>query len=226
MEFRYLAIEGPPGAGKTSLGVRLAEELDGSALLEEKNNPFLHDFRTSRAGAAFQAQIFFLLQRYRALTNLSQRELFASLQISDFILARDKIYAYLHLDDTELMLYEKIYGPLVAEVPSPELVIYLQAPAEVLAKRLRRRGEPYAPPEDDLREIVRAYDYFFFHYTQTPLLVVNCAAVDFADEGSGLADLIQEIQLMPGGHSLFRPDGRIGRLGRSCPKVHGRVNLI
>ena len=129
MTFRYIAVEGPPGAGKSELSQRLAAQLDGAALQEEKNNPFLRDCLAGKSGAAFQAQIFFLLSRYRQLSELAQRELFSQTRVSDFVLARDKIYAYLNLDDTELMLYEKIYGPLAVEVPSPELVIYLQVPA-------------------------------------------------------------------------------------------------
>lgn len=205
MTYRYIAVEGPPGGGKTELAQRLAEKLDGAVLREEKNNPFLAEFLKGKAGAAFQAQIFFLLNRYRQLVGLAQRELFSQTQVSDFILAKDKIYAYLHLDDTELMLYEKIYGPLTAEVPSPELVVYLQVPADVLAKRLRQRSGIDGLEEDDLVEIVRAYDYFFFHYTQTPLLVVSAAEVDFSDPEADVSDLLQEIHLMPGGTRFYVP---------------------
>jgi deoxyguanosine kinase len=205
MTFRYIAVEGPPGAGKTELSQRLAAKLDGAALQEEKNNPFLQDCLAGKSGAAFQAQIFFLLNRYRQLSELAQRELFSQTRVSDFILARDKIYAYLNLDDTELVLYEKIYGALTIEVPSPELVIYLQVPADVLAKRLRQRSVGRAMEEDDLLEIVRAYDYFFFHYSQTPLLVVSSSEVDFGDREADLGDLLQEIQLMPGGTRFYIP---------------------
>ena len=208
MTFRYIAVEGPPGVGKTELSKGLAARLDGAARHEEKNNPFLRDFLAGKGGAAFQAQIFFLLNRYRQLSGLAQRELFSQTQISDFILNRDKVYAYLHLDDTELMLYEKIYGPLAVEVPSPELVVYLQVPAEVLAKRLRQRSGVDAMAEEDLLEIVRAYDYFFFHYSQTPLLVVSSAEVDFGDPDADLTDLLQEIQLMPGGTRFYVPAGQ------------------
>jgi deoxyadenosine/deoxycytidine kinase len=205
MTFRYIAVEGPPGAGKTELAQGLATRLDGVALHEEKNNPFLHDFLAGKSGAAFQAQIFFLLNRYRQLSGLAQRELFSQTQVADFILARDKVHAYLNLDDTELMLYEKIYGPIAAEVPSPEIVVYLQVPADVLAKRARQRFGTDAMEEEDLLEIVRAYDYFFFHYSQTPLLVVSSAEVDFSDPEIDLTDLLQEIQLMPGGTRFYVP---------------------
>lgn len=207
MTFRYIAVEGPPGAGKTELSNRLAARLDGAAQNEEKNNPFLKDFLAGKGGAAFQAQIFFLLNRYRQLSGLAQRELFSQTQIADFILNRDKIYAYLNLDDTELMLYEKIYRPLAVEVPSPELVIYLQVPVEVLAERSRQGSEADAVAEEDLLEIVRAYDYFFFHYSQTPLLVVSSAEVDFGDPDADLRDLLQEIQLIRGGTRFYIPAG-------------------
>jgi deoxyadenosine/deoxycytidine kinase len=204
MRYRYVAIEGPPGVGKTALARRIAEALDGGTVLESEANPFLKDFHSGRPGAAFQAQIFFLLSRFRELSQLAQRELFSQIKISDFILPKDKIFAYLNLDDSELLLYEKIYRTLAAEVPSPELVIYLQAPAETLSKRLRRMPG-HVPDDSTLREIVRAYDYFFFHYTATPLLVVNAANVDFASPETSLDYLVQEIRLMPGGTKYYVP---------------------
>ena len=205
MKYRYIAVEGPPGVGKTGLAERLAEKMDGAPLCEEKNNPFLAGFTEGRSGAAFQTQIFFLLNRYRELSQLSQRELFSQTCVSDFILAKDKIYAYLHLDDTELMLYEKIYLPLASELSPPELIIYLQASAPVLMKRLRQRTTTLQPNENELANIIRAYDYFFFHYSQTPLLVVNSSEVDFSSPEADLTDLMQEIQLMPGGTRFYVP---------------------
>ncbi len=204
MRYRYVAIEGPPGVGKTVLAKRIAEALDGGTVLESEANPFLKDFHSGRPGAAFQAQVFFLLSRYRELSQLAQRELFSQVKVSDFILPKDKIFAYLNLDDSELLLYEKIYRTLAAEVPSPELVIYLQAPAETLIKRLRR-SPGHVPDDSTMREIVRAYDYFFFHYSATPLLVVNATAVDFANLETNLDYLVQEIRLMPGGTRYYVP---------------------
>jgi deoxyadenosine/deoxycytidine kinase len=207
MEFRYIAVEGPPGVGKTAIAKKIADRLEGTAVLEEKSNPFLDDFRSGRGSAAFQSQIFFLLSRYRALSRLAQRELFRQLEITDFLLARDKIYAYLHLEDSELMLYERLYSTLAAEVPSPDLVVYLQAPADVLTRRSRARAERLAMQESELREVVLAYDYFFFHYSATPLLVVNTSRVDLGDAGTPIDDLVQEIQLMTGGTRFYVPTG-------------------
>ena len=204
MRYRYVAIEGPPGVGKTVLARRIAEALDGETVLESETNPFLKDFHAGRPGAAFQAQVFFLLSRYRELSQLAQRELFSQVKVADFILPKDRIFAYLNLDDSELLLYEKIYRTLAAEVPSPELVIYLQAPAETLIKRLRR-SPLHVPDDSTMREIVRAYDYFFFHYSATPLLVVNAATVDFASPETNLDYLVQEIRLMPGGTRYYVP---------------------
>lgn len=205
MRFRYVAVEGAPGSGKTGLVQRMAERTESSTLLESSANPFLRDFIEGKSGAAFQAQMFFLLSRYRELSALAQRELFYQLKLADFMFARDRIYAYLRLDDTELMLYEKIYRVLVTEVPAPELVIYLQAPAASLHKRLKARDFRPVPSEEELSEIVRAFDYFFFHYSSSPLLVVNCAAVDFSSPDVSLDDLMQEIDAIGGGTRYFMP---------------------
>jgi deoxyadenosine/deoxycytidine kinase len=206
MDHHYIAVEGPPGVGKTALVERLAGR-EASVVLEESENPFLRSFYAGKPGAAFQAQMFFLLSRYRQLSELAQRELFHQLTLCDFLFAKDKIFAYLNLDDTELTLYEKIYGVLAGEVPPPELVIYLQAPSEVLMKRLRarsRKGEP-GPKENYLGELVKAFDYFFFHYSTTPLLIVNTAEVDYSDPETNLDALRREIETIEGGTRFFKP---------------------
>jgi deoxyadenosine/deoxycytidine kinase len=188
----------------------LAGRLDARRALEKGDNPFLRDFYEGTPGAAFQAQIFFLLSRYRQLSELTQGNLFQQVTVGDYILAKDKIFAYLNLDDTELMLYEKIHKVLAVNVPMPELVIYLQAPAEVLGKRLRARprtGEP-GPSEPYLAEVVKAYDYFFFHYTATPLLVVHTDEVDASRAPVDLTDLLIQLESMTGGTRFYVPARR------------------
>ena len=135
MAFHYIAIEGPIGVGKTSLAERLAARLDATPLLEETDNPFLADFYTGRAGAALQAQLFYLLTRHRQQLDVQQGDLFAQTIVSDYLFDKDKIFAYLNLDDNELFIYQRLYDLLSKDVPSPDLVIYLQAPTPVLMQR-------------------------------------------------------------------------------------------
>src|SRR5919109_3715270 len=143
MSFQYIAIEGPIGVGKTSLAERLATRLDAVTLLEETENPFLADFYAGRPGAALQAQLFYLLNRHRQQMSLRQGNLFAQATVSDYLFDRDKIFAYLNLDDNELFIYQRLYDLLVTDVSPPDLVVYLQAPTEILLRRLRaRRVDP------------------------------------------------------------------------------------
>src|SRR6187402_3808099 len=139
MPFQYIAIEGPIGVGKTSLAERLATSLDAVTILEETENPFLADFYAGRPGSALQAQLFYLLNRHRQQLSLRQGNLFAQTTICDYLFDKDKIFAYLNLDDNELFIYQRLYDLLAADVPSPDLVVYLQAPTEVLAARLKAR---------------------------------------------------------------------------------------
>ena len=142
MQFRHIAIEGPIGVGKTALAERLGTRLDATVVLEDAENPFLADFYADRPGAALQAQLFYLLGRHRQQTSLQQADLFSQATICDYLFDKDKIFAYLNLDDNELFIYQRLYDLLVRDVPPPDLVVYLQAPTDVLLRRLRaRRGD-------------------------------------------------------------------------------------
>ena len=149
LPFRSIAIEGPIGVGKTALAERLATRLDAATVLEETENPFLADFYAGRPGAALQSQLFYLLNRHRQQLSLRQSNLFAQTTICDYLFDKDKIFAYLNLDDNELFIYQRLYDLLAADVPPPDLVVYLQAPTEVLERRLRRDRTP--DPSDEPR---------------------------------------------------------------------------
>src|SRR3954467_930388 len=168
LDFRYIAIEGAIGVGKSRLADRLGSRLDATIVLDETDNPFLTEAQAGRAGAAFQAQLFFTLGRHRQQTELRQSALFSQLTVCDYLFERDKIYAYLNLDDNELFIYQRLYELLAPDLPVPDLVIYLQTPTDLLRRRLRERAreEPDADRISDryLRELNEAYNHFFFHY--------------------------------------------------------------
>ena len=210
MPFQYIAIEGPIGAGKTSLAERLATRLDSSTVLEDTENPFLADFYSGRTGAALQAQLFFLLNRHRQQLTLRQGRLFSQATITDYLFDKDKIFAYLNLDDNELFIYQRLYDLLSADIPAPDLVIYLQAPTDVLERRLKDRArerESDAPDPDAsyLRELNEAYQHFFFHYAATPLLVVETSQLDLAGSDEALDDLLRQINTMGRGTRYYVP---------------------
>ena len=210
MQFRYIAIEGPIGVGKSVLAGRLAARLDAAVVLEARDNPFLADFYAGRPGAALQAQLFYLLSRHRQQLTIRQGDLFAQATIADYLFDRDKIFAYLNLDDNELFIYQRLYDLLVRDVPSPDLVIYLQAPADVLLRRLRERarGEDAAVPVPEaayMRELNEAYQHFFFHYAATPLLVVETSQVDLAASDAAVEDLLRQIRTMTAGTRYYVP---------------------
>ncbi|HYT76026.1 MAG TPA: deoxynucleoside kinase [Vicinamibacterales bacterium] len=209
IDFRYIAIEGPPGVGKSSLADRLGTRLDTAMVLEEGENPFLADFYAGRAGAAFQTQLFFTLSRHRQQAALRQSDLFSQLSICDYLFERDKIYAYLNLDDNELFIYQRLYELLTQDVPVPDLVIYLQTPTDVLRRRLRDRGRanPDAPSLDDeyVRELNEAYNHFFFHYNATPLLVVETSQFDLSWGDEALDDLVKQLNGMGRGTRYYVP---------------------
>jgi deoxyadenosine/deoxycytidine kinase len=210
--FRYIAIEGPLGVGKSALADRLGARLDATMVLDEGENPFLADFYADRPGAAFQAQLFFTLARHRQQTALRQSDLFSQVTVCDYLFERDKIHAYLNLDDNELFIYQRLYELLAQDVPAPDLVIYLQTPTDVLRRRLkdRQRANPDAPVlEDDyIRELNEAYNHFFFHYSATPLLVVETSQFDLTWGDEALDDLVKQLKNMGKGTRYYVPRTR------------------
>jgi deoxyadenosine/deoxycytidine kinase len=210
MAFQYIAIEGPIGVGKTALAERLAARIDAATVLEETENPFLADFYNARPGSALQAQLFYLLNRHRQQSALRQGDLFAQATVSDYLFDKDKIFAYLNLDDNELFIYQRLYDLLAKDVPSPDLVIYLQAPTDVLVRRLRDRArelesETLDPDGSYVKEVNEAYQHFFFHYTATPLLVVETSQLDLAGSDDALDDLLKQVIGMGRGTQYYVP---------------------
>ena len=209
MLFRHIAIEGPPGVGKTVLADRLGARLDASVVLDECENPFLAELYQGRPGAAFQTQLFFTLSRYRQQGTLRQSDLFSQLLICNYLFDRDKIYAYVNLDDNELFIYQRLYELLAPDVPVPDLVIYLQTPVEVVRRRLRERAraDPALPLPDAeyVRELSEAYNHFFFHYTASPLLTVETSQVDLSWSDETVADLERQIRSMGRGTRYYVP---------------------
>jgi deoxyguanosine kinase len=210
LDYRYVAIEGPVGVGKTALAERLALRLDATAILEDADNPFLADFYQDRPGSAFQAQLFFLLNRHRQLSGFRQTDLFSQVSICDYVFDRDRIYAYLSLDDAELFIYQRLYDLLVRDIPAPDLVVYLQAPTELLLKRLRDRArdpdqQTHRLDSEYVKELNEAYQHFFFHYTATPLLIVETSQIDFGRSDDAVDDLLRQLRTMGRGTQYYVP---------------------
>jgi deoxyguanosine kinase len=207
---KYIVVEGPIGVGKTSLAKILANEFQARTVFERvEDNPFLAKFYKARELYAFQNQTFFLLNRYQQQMELNQQDLFNQNTIADYLFAKDKIFASLTLSSEELNLYQQIYALLNTRVPKPDLVVYLQARPEVLYKRVKKRDKKYerGVTFEYLSEVAQAYNQFFFHYDETPLLVVNTSEIDFVASGKDLADLIKEINNMGLGTQHYIPLG-------------------
>jgi deoxyadenosine/deoxycytidine kinase len=207
---RYIAIEGPIGVGKSSLAKILAQKYASRLVKEDvAGNPFLERFYENPRKFAFQTQLFFLLSRYRQQRELAQGDLFEAGLVCDYILAKDKIFALINLEDDEISLYESIYKLLVSTLPKPDLVIYLQARPEVLLSRVRKRGIAYERniSLDYLRTLSDAYNEYFFHYNETPLLVVNTSEIDFVESPRDLEHLVREVKSVKRGTQHYIPLG-------------------
>ncbi len=205
---RFIGIEGPLRVGKTTLARILAERLHARRIYDCDDNPFLADFYAEKPGAAFQAQLYFLMERQKRI-----REAFADSApgpvISDFLMEKDRIFANLNLDDAELKLYERYYEALTLEIPQPDLVIYLQAKPEVLRARIakkRAREERQISPEY-IEEVSRAYEHFFFRYEGADLLVIDTSEIDFVERNEDLQQLLRRLQEPVKGTQYFLPLG-------------------
>lgn len=197
MDHRYIVVEGPIGVGKTSLVNALARQSSGRVVLEVvEENPFLASFYQDRQKFAFQTQLFFLLSRYRQQQELFQQDLFSAVTISDYLFAKDRIFACLTLDANELGLYDRVFEALGTRVAKPDLVIYLQARMDVLLGRIKKRAREFERRFDAqyLEELCKAYNEFFFHYSETPLLVINTSDIDFVNNEADLENLLQVIR--------------------------------
>ena len=196
-EIDYIAVEGAIGAGKTSLAKILAEKMEARLILEEtEENPFLSDFYKNKERYAFQTQIFFLLSRYRQQADLFATDLFQKKMVSDYLFDKDRIFASVTLSANEFYLYERLLSILERDIPKPDLVIYLQANPEILLKRIKERERPYEKNIDlgYIQNLNEAYNYYFFHYTKTSLLVVNTDRIDFVHNKADLDDLLEQLR--------------------------------
>lgn len=207
-ELSYIAVEGVIGVGKTTFAKMIAERLDAELILEAAaENPFLPKFYKNRSRFAFQTQVFFLLSRYHQLGTLAARDLFAQRIVSDYLFDKDRLFASVNLSEPELLLYEKIVPLLKDTLPKPDLVIYLQASTEVLFDRIRKRGVPFERQidRDYLEALNAAYNYFFFHYDETPLLVVKTDDIDFVKRPEHFDDLLKQLQRPVEGKQYYVP---------------------
>ncbi len=202
----YISIEGPIRVGKSTLAKILADRMHARRIVDCEDNPFLADFYAEKSGAAFRAQMYFLLERHQRVRDARLKET-PGLVVADFLLEKDKIFAYLNLDNEELKLYERYYQIRSGELPTPDLVIYLQATPEVLRGRIAKKAAATEAQisEDYLEEVVHAYEHFFFHYSVSDLLVVNTSEIDFVNRNVDLQQLLRRLEEPVKGTQYFLP---------------------
>jgi deoxyadenosine/deoxycytidine kinase len=209
---KYIVTEGPIGVGKTSLTSLLAEKLGARLVLERaEDNPFLADFYADPERYRFQTQMFFLLSRFSQQQEMTQPDLFTRITISDYLFDKDRIFAYLNLDENELALYEQFYKILEPKVLRPDLVIFLQADTDTLIRRIKLRARPFEKEIDQnyIASVNEAYNHFFFRYSETPLLVINTSDIDFVHRQEDLDDLLKQILSMKHGTQYYVPRSRV-----------------
>ena len=196
LPFRYLAVDGPIGVGKTVLVDKLVRRFEAVKVLEDVENPFLPDFYRDRPGAAFQTQMYFLLSRYKQQQEVVQQELFQRLVVSDYIFQKDRIFAYLTLGDDELAIYDKLYTTLEPQVPVPDLVLYLTADVDTCMARIRKRARSFEKEISDeyMAELIDAYNHYFHYYNRSPLLVVDTRNLNFPESKSDFEELVAQLE--------------------------------
>jgi len=208
---RTLAIEGVIGAGKTELCKILMQRLNARLVLEEaEDNPFLSKFYKNRSGFAFQTQLWFLVSRYKQLTDsLYQQDLFHEITLTDYLFDKDKIFASINLDENEFSLYNTVAGILEKEIPTIDYVVYLQATTDVLLKRIEKRGRPFEFNMDYsyIDTVNKAYNNFFFHYSDSPLLIINTSNIDFVENGDDREEVVEQILDVKAGSNYYQPLG-------------------
>ena len=207
-EPKYICIEGDICVGKTSLTRMLGEYLNAQVVYEQpEENPFLQDFYRDPRLYAFQTQLFFLLSRYRQQQESFQTDLFFEYTVSDYLFAKDRIFAHLNLEDRELFLYDRVASLLEKDILKPDLVVYLQSTPERLMSNIRNRGRTYEKhmSEEYIRSLNEAYNRFFFHYNETPLLVINSTVIDFVHNKEDFDDLVRQIMRSHSGIEYYSP---------------------
>ena len=209
---RFIAVEGPIGVGKTTLAKRLANSFNYETLLEQaEDNPFLERFYQDRRAGALPTQLYFLFQRARQIQEIRQGDMFQQVQVADFLIEKDQLFAQVTLDDEELKLYQTVYQQLTIDAPKPDLVVYLQAPTDILLERVQRRGIQTEKliDADYLRQLNDAYTQFFYYYDDAPLLIVNATDIDLANNEQDYQNLVTYMLGIKSGRHYYNPSASL-----------------